>query len=130
MANIPIEKRAPQKQDAETTQERERFSPAVDICETDKELVLKADMPGVGKEGVEINVDENVLTLTGKACTPPADAVPIYTEYRIGDFYRAFTISEEIDVEKISAEMLNGVLTLRLPKAERVKSRKIQVKGA
>jgi len=131
MAKVPIEKKkADEQKDVERTEDRERFSPAVDIVEDEKELILKADMPGVAKEGLDIQVEEGVLTLHGKVGTPPADAVPVYAEYRIGDYYRAFTLSDEIDVEKIGAEMSNGVLTLHLPKADKVKTKKIAIKGA
>lgn len=128
MANVPV-KKTPEQGQIERTTEAERFTPAVDIYETDSELVMQADMPGVTKDNVDVKVEENVLTLTGTVATPPKDAAPLYAEYRIGDYYRAFTLSQEIDVDKISAEMTDGVLTLRLPKTDRTKSRKIEVKG-
>jgi len=128
MADVPV-KKTPEKRDVEQTTEAERFAPTVDIYETENDLVLKADMPGVAKDNVDVKVEENVLTLTGKVATPPKDAAPLYSEYRIGDYYRAFTLSHEIDVDRISAEMTDGVLTLRLPKTDRTKSRKIEVKG-
>ncbi|NOZ22378.1 MAG: Hsp20/alpha crystallin family protein [Planctomycetes bacterium] len=128
MADTPV-KKAPEKRDVERTSEAECFAPAVDIYETEDALVLQADMPGVTKDNVDVKVEEDVLTLTGKAAMPPQDAAPLYAEYRIGDYYRAFTLSQEIDVDRISAEMTDGVLTLRLPKTDRMKSRKIEVKG-
>lgn len=130
MADIPIKTKKVEKREVEQTVDRERFSPDVDIYETEEGLILHADMPGVTKENVDIQVDGDVLTILGKVATPPADAAPIYAEYRIGDYYRAFTLSQEIDTRAISAEMTHGVLMLRLPKAKRAKSRKIEVKGA
>ena len=128
MTDIPL-KKTPEKREVEHTTEAERFAPVVDIYETENELVMQADMPGVTKENVDVKVAEDVLTLTGTVATPPKDAVHLYAEYRIGDYHRAFTLSQEVDVDKISAEMVDGVLTLHLPKSSRTKSRKIEVKG-
>jgi HSP20 family molecular chaperone IbpA len=132
MAKVPVQKKqeAEEQSDVERTEDRERFSPAVDIYENEKELVLTADMPGVAKDSLDIKVDEGVLTISGKVATPPSDAVPVYAEYRIGDYYRAFSLSDEIDVDEISAEMADGVLRLHLPKSAKTRSRRIQVKGA
>jgi HSP20 family protein len=131
MAKVPVQKKeqAEEQRDVERTEDRERFSPAVDIYETEDGLVLTADMPGVAKENLDIKVDEGVLTITGKVALPPEDAVPVYAEYKIGDYHRAFSLSDEIDVDAISAEMTHGILTLRLQKSAKTRSRKIEVKG-
>jgi len=123
-------KRKAQTKEAEETDSREYYTPPVDIYETDDGLVLKADMPGVSKDGLDIKVEKDVLTIRGTVGRPPEDADLLYGEYGIGDYYRAFTVSEDIDADKISAEISNGVLTMSLPKAEAARTRKIEVKGA
>lgn len=112
----------------EDARHRRTFSPSVDIVETQDELVVHADMPGVGGENIDIHFEAGELLLHGRVKDrAPEHAKPLAREYGVGDFYRVFTISEEVDAEKISAEYRNGVLTLRLPKLEAAKPRKIQV---
>src|SRR5579875_1359318 len=114
----------------ETTRARERhLRPPVDIYETSEGLVLMADLPGVAKEGLKIDVDGDILTISGKA-SHVASGEPIYREYELGNFYRQFELGEEVDREKITAELRNGVLTLNLPKAEKAKPKQIEVKVA
>jgi HSP20 family protein len=112
----------------EITRARERnLRPPVDIYETPEGLVLMADLPGVTKEGLQVHVDGNLLTISGKANhTAPGDV--IYREYELTNFYRQFELNEEIDREKISAELKHGVLTLRLPKTEKAKPKQIEVR--
>ena len=117
------------KTKSETTQTRPVFVPPVDIYETNDALVLLADMPGVSNDGVEIHLEDSELTIRGKVGEEPSDLNPIYTEYRSGDYYRSFTLSNVIDQEKIEATMKNGVLKVVLPKAEAAKPRKIEVKA-
>ncbi len=114
----------------EITRAQERhLRPAVDIYETSDGLVLMADLPGVAKEGLRVDVDGDLLTITGKANhVAPGD--PIYREYELANFYRQFELNEEIDREKISAELKHGVLKLNLPKAEKAKPKQIEVKVA
>ena len=101
--------------------------PPVDIYETENGLTVVTDLPGVAKDGVEIKVEDNVLTIKGKtAYTPPENA--IRREFNLVDFYRQFQLNDEVDQEKISAESKNGVLTITLPKAEKSKPRQINVK--
>ena len=103
------------------------FMPQVDILETEDELTLLADMPGVDLEGVDIHFENSELTLYGRAA-PRDDGVEfIYREYGVGDFHRAFTIGPSIDSYKISAQLSDGVLTVHLPKTEAVKPRRIEV---
>jgi len=105
------------------------FTPSVDIFETEQELTLLADMPGVKAEGVNIDLRENILTLSGDVKTPEgAKEVDLLREYRTGRYLREFTLSENIDQRKIEAEIKDGVLQLKLPKAEAAKPRKISVK--
>jgi HSP20 family protein len=104
------------------------YSPAVDILETEQELILFADMPGVKPEELDVRFDNGELRLRGR-CTATAPEQPLLEEYRVGDYFRAFSVTEDVNADKISAELKNGVLTVHLPKAEKLKPRKIQVAG-
>jgi HSP20 family molecular chaperone IbpA len=114
---------------AERTRDVATYTPRFDIVETDDELVLYGDLPGVSREGLDIRFENGELTIEGKVEPRHAECEFLYGEYGIGDFYRSFSISEAIDAEKVSAELHNGVLTLHLPKAESAKPRKIPVKA-
>ncbi len=103
------------------------FTPAADIYSTDDAITVVADMPGVSKDALEIDLREGVLTLTGKVETPPEDYRELQREYRIGGYLRKFNISDQIDQSAIEATLKDGVLTLTLPKAEEARPRKIQV---
>ena len=116
---------------AEETRPGLVFTPAVDIFETEKEIALLADMPGVKAGDLNIDLHENVLTLDGEVNAPEgADEVDVIREYRTGKYRRQFTLSQMIDQSKIDAEMKDGVLRLRLPKIEAATPRKIAVKGS
>jgi len=102
----------------------------VDIFETEKEITLLADMPGVKSKDLNIDLRENVLTLDGDAKSPEGDGeVDVIREYRTGKYYRQFTLSQVIDQAKIDAELKDGVLRLRLPKVEAATPRKIVIKS-
>ena len=105
------------------------FSPDVDIYASDDKLVLAVDLPGVKKGDVTINVDENnALVIKGKnTFTEPEGAV--LTQYRIGDYYRVFQISNDYDKENISATLENGLLIVTIPKREEVKPKKIEIQA-
>ena len=105
------------------------YSPRIDIWETDDELMLHADMPGVAAENLDIRFENRELRIHGKVCPRHEGITFLYGEYGIGDFHRTFTIGESIDSEKISAELKDGVLTLHLPKTAAVKPRQIEVKS-
>lgn len=105
------------------------YSPKVDIFETDTEIRVLADMPGVGEEDVDVTLEKNILTIRGEVDPDPMEGcVLAYAEYGIGDYERAFTLSDEVDREKISASVKDGVLTIVLPKAG-PDTRKISVSG-
>jgi HSP20 family protein len=104
------------------------YTPRVDIMETEEESLLLADLPGVKPEDVDVRFDNGELIIDGRCAPRHQGANYLLSEYGVGDFYRAFTISEHIDWQKIAAELNNGVLTVHLPKAESVKPRKITVK--
>jgi HSP20 family protein len=120
------------KEEVPTKGERVRpgrvFLPAVDIFETPQALVLVADMPGVSGDAVTLDLKDNLLTIFGQVNPPPQKETLLSQEYVIGDFYREFQVGEFIDKEKIEAAVKNGVLTLTLPKAEKAKPRRIEVK--
>ena len=105
------------------------FTPAVDIFETDKEITLLADMPGVKAGNLTIDLRDNILTLS--ADVPPvenADEEDILVEYETGKYYRQFTLGELINQEKIDAKLNDGVLRLKLPKVEKATPKRIVVK--
>ncbi len=122
------------KTEAATPAEQTRpglvFTPAVDIFETDKEITLLADMPGVKAEDLLVDLHENVLTLDGNVRPPECSGeVDVFREYRTGKYYRQFTLSEIIDQAEIKAGLQDGVLRLTLPKVKAATPRRITVKG-
>ena len=124
-----IEKREEQAAQAERTRSGRFYRPNVDILEKDDDLTLLADMPGITAQDIDISFENGVLTLHARVQNrQPENAEYLWREYGVGDFYRTFQVSEEIDSSRISGEYKNGVLTLHLPKAERAKPRKIAVK--
>jgi HSP20 family protein len=115
---------------AEQTRPGVVFTPAVDIFETDMEITLLADMPGVKGEDLIIDLHENVLTLDGSVKTAEgADEVDVVREFRTGKYYRQFTMSQIVDQAKIKAELKDGVLRLTLPKVEAATPRRIAVQS-
>ena len=111
----------------EGTRTPERYvTPPVDIYEMPDGLVLTADVPGVTHEHLDVRVDRHMLTIQAQADHMPA-AEPTYREYGLVNYFRQFELSEEVDAEKISADLKHGVLTLKLPKTEKAKPRKIEV---
>jgi HSP20 family protein len=106
------------------------FAPPVDICESEAELVVFADMPGVPMENVEIDLTGDQLTIRGRALVGNGGSGSVLlSEYRQGDYYRQFSLSKAIDREKIEAKMKDGVLKVVLPKTEAAKPRKIAIKS-
>lgn len=105
------------------------FTPRVDILETEDALELFADMPGVKPQDVDIRFENGELTLHGK-CAPRHNVVNyLHGEYGVGDFYRTFSVAQDVDTDKITAEIKGGVLKVTLPKSEAVKPKRITVKG-
>ncbi len=104
------------------------FTPAVDIFETEKEITLLADMPGVEPGDLTIDLRENILTLTADVRPlEKSDEQEILVEYETGRYYRQFTLGESIDQENIDAKLKDGVLRLSLPKVEKATPKKITV---
>lgn len=123
---------AKEKQEVSTPAEQTKtgpvFVPVVDIFETEREITLLADMPGVKSKDLDIDLRENTLTLSGGSEPPEGTGeTEIFREYQTGRYYRQFTLSEVIDQAKIEAKLENGVLRLKLPKVEKAAPRKITV---
>jgi HSP20 family molecular chaperone IbpA len=105
------------------------FTPRVDIFESEDELTLYADLPGVKADDVDIRFEKGQLVLHGR-CWPRQRGVSYHAcEYGVGDFYRVFSVNEDVETKKISAELNGGVLVVHLPKTEAAKPRRIPVKG-
>lgn len=120
---------AQQPESAERTRDRRVYLPPTDIYETEDAVTVIADMPGVTRDAVNIELEQNVLTIHGNSRDHrPEDYSPAYQEYGIGDFERTFRLSDEIDRENIEAKLTHGVLTLTLPKAKPSR-KKIEVKA-
>ncbi|MDM8540434.1 Hsp20/alpha crystallin family protein [Desulfococcaceae bacterium HSG9] len=114
---------------AELTKPGPVFTPHVDIFETEKDIALSADMPGVSAENLDIDLRENTLTLTGDiAGENNNNEDRIYVEYKTGRYYRQFSLSGVIDQSKIDARLNDGVLRLLLPKVEKAVPRQISIK--
>jgi HSP20 family protein len=125
-----IEAKPKQKVDRpdEATRPGLYFQPAVDILETPAELVVLTDMPGVTPDGLDVRLEGDVLTIDGRPRSDEYEGLkPLHVEYNVGGFHRRFTLGEAVDRDGIKAELRNGVLRLRLPKAERAKARRIEV---
>ena len=105
----------------------EFVSPEVNIFETKDGYVLEAEMPGVNKEGLELTLEGNEITIVGHRQTQNLTGQPLFRESHNADYRRVFELDPAIDTAKISARMDQGVLTLVLPKSEKVKPRKISV---
>lgn len=114
-------------QTREETRSNEKYiRPAVNIIETEDGLVLTADIPGASKDALDVNVEKGILTISAPAqhSVPGASA---YREFELASYYRQFTIPESLDHEKAKAEYANGILTLKVPKAEIAKPKRIAV---
>lgn len=105
------------------------LTPRVDVLETEQEILVIGDLPGVKQENLDIRFENGELTLHGRRTFANSDKTQFLNEVESADYFRSFRISEKIDAEKIWAELKDGVLTLHLPKAEAAKPRKISVKG-
>lgn len=105
------------------------YTPRFDICETDDELILYGDLPGVEAGDLDIRFEDKELTIHGKVASGPSGRRRLRDEYGVGDYYRTFSVDEALDAERISAELKNGVLTVHLPKAESAKPKRIEVRA-
>lgn len=104
--------------------------PPVDIFEDSEGIVLRADMPGVAKENLSIDVDGETLTVAGTVTLGEASGLqPVYSEIRVADYRRSFVLGRDLDAGRIEAMLRDGVLTLRVPKTEQARPRRIEVKA-
>lgn len=104
------------------------FTPPIDIFETPEGLILQADLPGVSSESLELQVQDNKLSLFGKVALPvPTEARLIHQEYQVGHFLRSFILSDEVDHERITAKLNQGVLEVFLPRLAKTEPRRIQI---
>jgi HSP20 family protein len=124
-----IEKQEVATDGAERTRERPAFVPRADIYEAGEAITVVVDMPGVDETSVDIMLEDNVLTINGYVeLLQPEGYSLAYAEYRVGDFERAFTLSDQIDRDGIEAVVKDGVLRLHLPKITEARIRKIAIK--
>jgi HSP20 family molecular chaperone IbpA len=133
MANIS-ELQVKEKQTLDTPAEQTKpgpvFTPNVDIFETEREITLLSDMPGVKADDLNVDLRDDTLTLTGDVNTSVATpGEPMYTEYETGRYYRQFSLSEVIDQGRIDATLKDGVLRLTLPKVAKATPRQITVQA-
>jgi len=105
------------------------FIPNTDIYETDEALMVLMEMPGVEKEDISVKLENDVLRVEGQIdFSKYQEMEPVYTEYNVGHYARAFTLSDKIDQNEIGAELDNGVLTLTLKKAKEARPRRIEIR--
>ena len=105
-------------------------TPPIDIFETPEGLVLRADLPGVAPDSLELQVQDNKQSLFGRVAEQaPQGAKLLHQEYHVGDFVRSFILSDDVDHDRISAKLAEGVLELTLPRAKKAEPRKIEVQG-
>jgi HSP20 family protein len=113
----------------ETTVPSRYYVPNTDIYETEEALTLVMEIPGVEKKDLDVQLENDVLRVEGRIDFSKYEALePVYAEYNVGHFVRAFTLSNKIDQDRISAEVAEGVLTLTLHKAKSAAQRRIQVR--
>lgn len=112
----------------EAEEQRWIRTPPIDIFETEEGLVLRADLPGVSGESLELQVQDNRLTLFARSSAAvPDGAILRHREYHEGDFLRSFILSDDVDHDRITAKMSHGVLEVLLPRTPRTQPRKITV---
>ena len=115
--------------DPEAIRQAPTYTPLTDIYETDKELVLLAEMPGVDPGDVDIAIENRVLTVTARpTVSEPQGYTLVHAEYRDVDYQRAFTLSNVVDTSRIDAAMKDGVLRLTIPKTGPAPAKRIAVK--
>ena len=131
MPNNLMDKQQVATQDpAEQTRSDKLYTPITDIYESHEQLVLLSDMPGVKQDGVDVTLEQNILTIYGHVEQPDFPGYNLtYAEYGIGGYKRVFALSNEIDRDGIQASVKNGVLKLVLPKSKRAMPRKIAVQA-
>jgi len=118
-----------EEKNIEKTRELKSAIPAVDIYENEDEILLHADMPGVLKKDVSVNIDNGTLSLSGVRKIETKGVLK-WEEFNDVEYIRSFSIPQTIDAEKVEAELKDGVLKLHLPKSEAAKPKQIEIKAA
>ncbi|MDD9303461.1 MAG: Hsp20/alpha crystallin family protein [Desulfobacter sp.] len=118
-----------EEKNVEKTREMYEATPAVDIYENEDEILLHADMPGVVREDISVDIDNGTLSISGVR-TLKTEGSATYEEFSNVEYVRSFSVPQTIDVEKVEAELKDGVLRLHLPKSEAAKPRQIEIKTA
>jgi len=113
----------------ESTRSLRQVTPLVDIYENDDEILLHAEMPGVTKDDITVNIDNGTLTLTGVR-SMNSEGVADWEEFGNVEYERAFSVPQTIDVNEVNAELKDGILALHLPKSEAAKPRQVEIKTA
>lgn len=122
------EKQELPEEKGEKTEVARYYVPQTDIHESADALFVTMDMPGVGKDNVNVHIEKDVLTVTGTIDFSNYEGLtPIYTEYNVGNYTRRFTLSTKIDREAITAKIVDGVLALQLPKVKEAAAKTIKV---
>lgn len=128
---LKVQQKKEVQREGETTKREKYFIPAVDIFESDNEVTVIAEMPGVTVEGIDVTLEDDVLTIHGRRDqTEFSSGRILFQEYETGNYQRRFTVAETIDQENIKATVNNGMLKVVLPKVEPVQPRKIEVRIA
>jgi HSP20 family protein len=128
--NAELEARDKEALEHEGTRPGPVFRPDVDILEQDDAYLIYADLPGVDDSNVRVRLEQGLLSLDAELATAPETSWnPIHTEYRFGSYHREFRLSDKIDGSRVAASMRDGVLEVRLPKAEQLQPRQITVQA-
>jgi HSP20 family protein len=126
----PSQPAAPSVPPEPSPEGRAAYTPPIDIHEGADGLTLEADLPGSTENNLFIQLEDNVLSLHARVESPaPEGARLLHEEYRVGDYCRSFILSDEVDRDRITAELKNGVLRLFLPKADRARTRRIEIRS-
>jgi HSP20 family protein len=125
---LPVQEKKELTAKAEKTVPARYYVPATDIYETDEALTVVMEVPGVERKDIDINIENDLLEVEARIDFSKYEGLePLYTEYNVGHFSRAFTLSNKIDQPQIAAQVEDGVLTLTLPKSKEAQPRRIQI---
>lgn len=126
-----MNERTPVSKETPSARAQVGLMPPVDVIEDSTGITLYADLPGVSKDGLNLHVEADTLTIEGElGLTVPEGMEASHAEVSVPRYRRVFTLSKELDTEKVSAELTQGVLKLRIPKAEHAKPRRVEIKVA
>ena len=126
--DLQVQHKREMEKKQETTVSWRTYLPVTDIFEIDQALTVVLEMPGVGKDAVDVSVEDDVLAIDGRIDYSKYEGLqPVYTEYNVGHYARSFQLSSKIEQGNIHAELKDGLMTLVLPKVEKAKPRKIKI---